>query len=197
EVWNISRSIANSEYLEEYINRSTFHRCISDLGGQDILIQRYPFEKYANVIMLAIAHAILNIPVKEYNKADNDEQLNYIYLSSRGMLNLEQTHDGFYICNFLFTIQVKSSDVTAQQPQTLDEKMLKAEYDKVKKAFDKLKNSYEKEFPIKNCDFYGYTFSNRAKFSAANETIDFNTAKDYELKTVKEGEHKIRSKEKN
>ncbi|CAG8504042.1 24781_t:CDS:2 [Gigaspora rosea] len=122
----------------------------------------------------------------------------------------------FFLGNYLFAIQVKSSDVTAQQPQTLDEKMLKTEYDKVKKAFDKLKNSYGEEFPIKNwvlfictngsrtanslnllkencfvvdCenfkDFYGYTFSGRAEFSAANDTIDANTAKDYELKTVR------------
>ncbi|CAG8743808.1 14983_t:CDS:2, partial [Gigaspora rosea] len=261
--------------------------------------------RYANIITPAIVHAILNIPVKEYYKADNDGRLNYIDLSSQGMLNLEQTHDGFYefeefnmrfwtlrlrllkvlnkpitiqelfrgafgikhnsyctfqlpsvdsiqyqklkfrypdtvqdlhlspgtvynncagapcdlfffLGNYLFAIQVKSSDVTAQRPQTLDEKMLKTEYDKVKKAFDKLKNSYGGEFPIKNwvllictngprttnslnllkencfvvdCenfkDFYGYTFSSRAEFSAANDAIDANTAKDYELKTVR------------
>ncbi|CAG8675541.1 23113_t:CDS:2, partial [Gigaspora rosea] len=34
EVWNISRNIANSDYLEEYINRCTFRFCVSDLGGQ-------------------------------------------------------------------------------------------------------------------------------------------------------------------
>ncbi|CAG8504060.1 24782_t:CDS:2 [Gigaspora rosea] len=120
EVWNISKNIANSNNLAEYINRSTFRRCISDLGGQvralelfysilssqamqktnyvdyvyimlqvkNLLLHRYPFETYANIITPAIAHAILNIPVKEYDKADNNGQLNYIYLSSQGMLNL-------------------------------------------------------------------------------------------------------------
>ncbi|RIB28861.1 hypothetical protein C2G38_1335249 [Gigaspora rosea] len=118
EVWNISKNIANSNNLAEYINRSTFRRCISDLGGQvralelfysilssqamqktnyvdyvyimlqvkNLLLHRYPFETYANIITPAIAHAILNIPVKEYDKADNNGQLNYIYLSSQDNL---------------------------------------------------------------------------------------------------------------
>ncbi|PKY46480.1 hypothetical protein RhiirA4_402536 [Rhizophagus irregularis] len=34
-------------------------------------------------------------------------------------------------------------------------------------------------------DFYGYIFSSRAEFSAANDKLDVNTAEDFELRTIK------------
>ncbi|CAG8629446.1 29420_t:CDS:2, partial [Racocetra persica] len=312
EVWNISENIANTENLAKYINKSTFRRCISDLGGQvraleifyNILSRQVKCQtNYIDYvyIMSAVKNSLKEkYPFVQYANAITPAILNYIDLSSRGVLNLEPTHTGFYvrmpymwvwiltsfnkisgnfwdvmidqnphvywqeICisapsvdsikyqildfrfpntvqnlhlspgivykngagapwnlfffldNYLFVIQIKYSDVMSQKSQVFDERMLNLEYDKVKNAFNTLQNSFEGEFPIKNwvllictngqktsnslnslpnncfvvdCenfkDFYGYTFSSRAEFSAANDTIDVNTAEDYELKTIK------------
>jgi len=121
-----------------------------------------------------------------------------------------------FLDDFLIAIQDKSSDTTAGQPQTLSNKMVEDEYNKVEKGFKILQNSFDDESPIKrwilfictngprtkncvdslkeNCfvvyrenfkDFYGYTFSTRAEFSADNDQLDANTAEEYELRTIR------------
>ncbi|CAG8509730.1 3294_t:CDS:2 [Funneliformis caledonium] len=123
----------------------------------------------------------------------------------------------FFLDDYLIAIQVKSSNATAGQPQTLSKEIVKREYNKVKKnAFKVMEKSFESERPIKhwilfictngsktrnclesleeNCfvidrekykDFYGYTFSTRAEFSADDDQLDANTAEEYELRTVR------------
>ncbi|CAI2192217.1 5893_t:CDS:2 [Funneliformis geosporum] len=121
-----------------------------------------------------------------------------------------------FLDDYLIAIQVKSSNTTAGQPQTLSKAIVKREYNKVKDAFELMEKSFESERPIKhwvlfictngsktrnclkslekNCfvidrenykDFYGYTFSTRAEFSADNDQLDANTAEEYELRTVR------------
>ncbi|CAI2180355.1 897_t:CDS:2, partial [Funneliformis geosporum] len=121
-----------------------------------------------------------------------------------------------FLDDYLIAIQVKSSNTTAGQPQTLSKAIVKREYNKVKDAFELMEKSFESEKPIKhwvlfictngpktrncleslekNCfvidrenykDFYGYTFSTRAEFSADDDQLDANTAEEYELRTVR------------
>ncbi|PKC10159.1 hypothetical protein RhiirA5_414692 [Rhizophagus irregularis] len=118
----------------------------------------------------------------------------------------------FFINNCLFAIQVKSSDATTNQPQTLSKKIIQDEYEKTEKAYKELKakipelkdwmlfictNGPKTEDALdllqSNClvvykanfkDFYGYTYSSRAEFSEANDKLDANTASEYELRTV-------------
>ncbi|EXX73106.1 uncharacterized protein OCT59_027996 [Rhizophagus irregularis] len=124
----------------------------------------------------------------------------------------------FFINNYLFAIQVKSSDDKTNQPQTLSKKMIKAMYDKTEKAFKKLKEKFPElkdwmlfictngpkaedalDLLYPNClviykanfkDFYGYTYSSRAEFSEANDKLDANTASEYELRTVEKVKEK-------
>jgi hypothetical protein len=307
--------------LERGTNNVDYVHCISNVKEE--LIDRYKFNQFADTIIPAIAHAILDIPVSKHDKADKDGKVSYINLSSEGILNLEKVADSasfyvrmpyiwiviltsynkscesweamiqqgsrvfwesfeffntkfwtlrltllsilnkdvtmkdlfrgayglnefeflenqesefklpdessikyqelkqryphtlhnehlstctvyknckgapfdlfFFINNYLFAIQVKSSDATTNQPQTLSKKMIKDEYDKTEVAYKKLKKKISelKDWMLficingpktedaldlleSNClvvyktnfkDFYGYTYSSRAEFS--------------------------------
>ncbi|GES82511.1 hypothetical protein GLOIN_2v1593312 [Rhizophagus clarus] len=124
----------------------------------------------------------------------------------------------FFIDNYFFAIQVKSSDATTNRPQTLSKKMINDEYNKTEKAYKELKekipelkdwmlfictNGPKTEDALdllhSNClviykanfkDFYGYTCSSRAEFSEANDKLDVNTASEYELRTIEKIEEK-------
>ncbi|GBC22807.2 hypothetical protein GLOIN_2v1775350 [Rhizophagus irregularis DAOM 181602=DAOM 197198] len=83
----------------------------------------------------------------------------------------------FFLDNYLIAIQVKSSNVTAGQPQTLS-----------KGAKDCLNSLPENCFVVYRenfKDFYGHTFSTRAEFAADNDQLDANIAEEYELKTIR------------
>ncbi|CAB4493118.1 unnamed protein product [Rhizophagus irregularis] len=56
----------------------------------------------------------------------------------------------FFLDNYLIAIQVKSSNVTAGQPQTLSKGLVDKEYNKVNDAFEVMKKSFESESPIKH-----------------------------------------------
>ncbi|CAB4430708.1 unnamed protein product [Rhizophagus irregularis] len=56
----------------------------------------------------------------------------------------------FFLDNYLIAIQVKSSNVTAGQPQTLPKGLVDKEYNKVNDAFEVMKKSFESESPIKH-----------------------------------------------
>ncbi|CAB5357054.1 unnamed protein product [Rhizophagus irregularis] len=56
----------------------------------------------------------------------------------------------FFLDNYLIAIQVKSSNVTAGQPQTLSKWLVDKEYNKVNDAFEVMKKSFESESPIKH-----------------------------------------------
>ncbi|CAB5182553.1 unnamed protein product [Rhizophagus irregularis] len=56
----------------------------------------------------------------------------------------------FFLDNYLIAIQIKSSNVTAGQPQTLSKGLVDKEYNKVNDAFEVMKKSFESESPIKH-----------------------------------------------
>ncbi|CAG8680017.1 6836_t:CDS:2 [Funneliformis caledonium] len=55
-----------------------------------------------------------------------------------------------FLDDYLIAIQVKSSNATAGQPQTLSKRMVESEYKKVKDAFEVMEKSFESESPIKH-----------------------------------------------
>ncbi|CAG8504148.1 5615_t:CDS:2 [Funneliformis mosseae] len=55
-----------------------------------------------------------------------------------------------FLDDYLIAIQVKSSNATAGQPQTLSKRMVESEYKKVKDAVEVMKKSFESESPIKH-----------------------------------------------
>ncbi|CAB4396554.1 unnamed protein product [Rhizophagus irregularis] len=119
----------------------------------------------------------------------------------------------FFLDDLLVFIQDKSLDATTEQPQTLSKSMIKAEHEKAVIGYKQFKDSFGSKCPIKhwilfictngsctndcfeslpeNCfvvdcgNFHGYTFSSRAGFSAANDKLDANTVKEYELRTIR------------
>ncbi|CAG8614883.1 16022_t:CDS:2, partial [Racocetra persica] len=114
----------------------------------------------------------------------------------------------FVLDDCIFTIQIKSSEVIDERMLNTEYNKVKNAFNILQNSFEgefviknwvllictngsrtvNSLNSLQKNCFIVDCenfkDFYGYTFSSRAAFSAANDTIDVNTAEVYELKTI-------------
>lgn len=69
----------------------------------------------------------------------------------------------FFLDNYLIAIQVKSSNVTAGQPQTLSKGLVDKEYNKVNDAFEVMKKSFESESPIKHWVLFICTNGSKTK----------------------------------
>ncbi|CAG8677336.1 23168_t:CDS:10 [Rhizophagus irregularis] len=86
----------------------------------------------------------------------------------------------FFLENCLFAIRVK-----AKQPQVLNKSMINGDGSMTEDALNNLQENCLVVHRANFKDFYGYIFSSRAEFSAANDKLDVNTAEDYELRTIK------------
>ncbi|CAB4487776.1 unnamed protein product [Rhizophagus irregularis] len=86
----------------------------------------------------------------------------------------------FFLENCLFAIRVK-----AKQPQVLNKSMINGDESMTEDALNNLQENCLVVHRANFKDFYGYIFSSRAEFSAANDKLDVNTAEDYELRTIK------------
>ncbi|CAB5384848.1 hypothetical protein RhiirA1_457298 [Rhizophagus irregularis] len=89
----------------------------------------------------------------------------------------------FLLDDLLVFIQDKSLDATTEQPQTLSKSMIKAEHKKAEIGYKQFEDSFGSKCPIKR--LLWLYFSSHAEFSAANDKLDANTAKEYELRTIR------------